>query len=60
MIKFFSKCPQDSCFGNEGRIPETPVISGIPRRSIPETTQKLDHRVTRFYDEVDMINQMNG
>jgi hypothetical protein len=28
-------------------IPETPLVSGIPLRSIPETTQKLDHRVIR-------------
>jgi hypothetical protein len=27
-------------------IPETPLFSGIPLRSIPETTQKLDHRVS--------------
>jgi hypothetical protein len=25
--------------------PSLPVISGIPRRSIPETTKKLEHRV---------------
>jgi hypothetical protein len=48
MIKFFSNTRKTVISEMRDKIPEITVVSGIPFHSIPETTQKLDHRVLRM------------